>query len=387
MPTLPRFLRLPSRSFFLFGPRGTGKSTWLKEMLPDAHVVELLRPDVRRELEARPERLEERVHDLPRGVPVVLDEVQRVPDLLSVVHLLMESDKSRLFVMTGSSARKLRRGSPDLLGGRASLRTLHPFMAGELPQFTVESALARGLVPLIVGSPSPQDALGAYAGVYVEQEVRAEGIVRDIGEFGRFLETMSFSHGSVLNVATIARDCAVSRSTVAGYLQVLDDLLLSFTLPVFTKRARRETSVHPKFYFFDTGLYRSLRPGGPADRSTELDGPGLEGLVAQHLRAWIAYSDGKARLSFWRTRSGVEVDFVVYGDAGFWAIDVQSSTTIRPADLRALKSFREDYPEAELLLVHRGKERWLKEGILCVPVDEFLCSLLPNRGLFAGIRR
>lgn len=386
MELASRFLRLPDRSCFLFGPRGTGKSTLLRQLLPGAAVLDFTLPPIHRDYLAYPERLEEFEAASPPDVPIVLDEVQRVPQVLSVVHALIES-KRRRFVMTGSSARKLRRGDVDLLGGRASYRTMHPFMASEWPSFDLQRALSHGLVPIVVAARDPKEVLDAYVSVYLDQEVRAEGLVRKIEDFSRFLQVVSFSHGSVLNVAAIARECMVERKTVTGYLSVLEDLLLSYTIPVFTKRAKRETSSHPKFYMFDTGVYRSLRPAGPMDRSSELDGPGLEGLVAQHLRAWIAYSDGKARLSFWRTRSGVEVDFVVYGDAGFWAIDVQSSTTIRPADLRALKSFREDYPEAELLLAHRGKERWLKEGILCVPVDEFLRSLLPNRGLFAGIRR
>jgi predicted AAA+ superfamily ATPase len=232
----------------------------------------------------------------------------------------------------------------------------------------------------VVASPKPLDALDAYASLYLEQEVKLEGWARDVGSFARFLEAISFSHGGVLNLANVARECEVSRPTVAGYVEVLEDLLLAFRVPVFTRRARRETSTHPKLYLFDAGVFRSLRPRGPLDRPEEIEGAALEGLVAQHLRAWVAYSGG-AELSFWRTRSGVEVDFVVYGPRGFWAIQVQNSTAIRPADLRPLRSFREDYPESTGVLLHRESERRRIEDVWCLPVEAFLRDLHPARGL------
>jgi uncharacterized protein len=384
----PRFLDLPGQSFFLLGPRGTGKSTWIRHVLPDALYIDLLRPEVHRELSARPERLRERVAGAPERETVVLDEVQRVPELLNVVHEILESSTTQAaprFVLTGSSARKLRRGGVDLLAGRALHRTLHPFMAGELPSFSLEGALRDGLLPLVVTSPTPGDVLDAYASLYLEQEVKLEGWARDAGSFSRFLEAISFSHGSVLNVAHVARECEIARPTVSAYVEVLGDLLLSFRIPVFTRRARRETSAHPKLYVFDTGVFRSLRPRGPLDRPEETEGAALEGLVAQHLHAWVAYSGSGAELFFWRTRSGVEVDFVVYGPRGFWAIQVQNSSQVRPADLRALRTFHADYPECACLLLYRGSERRRIEGVLCLPVEEFLRELHPSRGLTASV--
>jgi predicted AAA+ superfamily ATPase len=376
-----RFFEIPEQSFFLFGPRGTGKSTWLGHELPEAVFIDLLRPDVYRELSARPERLRERALGFPEGSTIVVDEVQRVPELLNVVHELIESAAPRRYVLTGSSARKLRRGGVDLLAGRALHHTLHPFMASELPEFRLQDALERGLLPLVVASPQPRETLAAYSSLYLEQEVQLEGWARNVGDFARFLEVISFSHGSVLNVANVARECAVQRKTVAGYIDVLEDLLLSFQLPVFTRRARRQTSVHPKLYLFDAGVFRSLRPRGPLDRPEEIEGAALEGLVAQHLRAWIAYSGADVRLFFWRTRSGLEVDFVVHGEAGFWAVDVQNSGRVRPADLRSLKAFVSDYPESTPLLLYRGDDRLRIDGILCAPVEEFLRGLRPDPGL------
>jgi predicted AAA+ superfamily ATPase len=376
-----RFFTAPRQSFFLFGPRGTGKSTWLRQAMPAALFVDLLQPDVARELAARPERLTDLVRGDPRRSDVVIDEVQRVPELLSVVHFLIESKDRRRFVLTGSSARKLRRGGVDLLAGRAVLRTLHPFMASELERFDLQAALTQGLLPLVVAADRPDDVLRAYASLYLDQEVRLEGWARNVGAFARFLEIISFSHASVLNVANVARECQVERKTIAAYVEVLEDLLLSFRVPVFTRRAKRETSTHPKFFLFDAGVFRSLRPKGPLDRPEEIDGAALEGLVAQHLRAWLAYRGDDAALYFWRTRSGVEVDFIVYGSAGFWAIEVKNTTRVRPEDVRGLESFGADYPQADLLFLYSGTTRERRGRIWVLPVGDFLMDVSPGRKL------
>jgi predicted AAA+ superfamily ATPase len=312
----------------------------------------------------------------------VVDEVQRVPDLLNVVHVLIESPSRRRFVLTGSSARKLRRGGVDLLAGRAVLRTLHPFMAAELATFEIDEALRLGMLPLVRSAANPDDTLQSHITLHLEQEVQMEGWARNVGSFARFLEAVSFSHSNVLNLANVARECQVERKTAAGYLSVLEDLLLAFKLPVFERRAARATTAHPKFYLFDTGVFRASRPIGPLDEGRGfVDGDALEGLVAQHLRAWIAYSRRRADLFYWRTPRGLEVDFVVYGDAGFWAIDVKHTNRVRPEDLRALRAFKRDYPEAEARLLYRGQQRLLIDGVLCVPVDQYLVALRPDGNL------
>ena len=381
MATTPRFFALPEGSFFLFGPRGTGKTTLLMRAEPGALVVNLLEPETHRLLLARPERLRELVLAHRSSQDVVIDEVQRIPELLNVVHDLMESGPRRRYILTGSSARKLRRGGVDLLAGRAVVRTLHPFMGAEWPGFELASALEVGLVPLIVDSATPADTLRAYASLYLEQEVQAEGLARDIGQFSRFLEAVSFSHASVLNVSAIAREAEVSRKTAEGFLSVLEDLLLAYRVPVFSKRAKRATAAHPKLYLFDAGVFRSLRPAGPLDRPEEIAGVALEGLVAQHLRAWIAYRDADVRLYTWRTRAGAEVDFVLYGPDGFWAVEVKHTRRVRPEDLRGLRSFRDDYPEAEAILLYRGERRLVIDDVTCVPVESFLSSLRPANDL------
>jgi predicted AAA+ superfamily ATPase len=215
----------------------------------------------------------------------------------------------------------------------------------------------------------------------MRDEVQAEGLVRNIGNFARFLETISFSHTEVLNIAEVAREAEVGRKSVEGYLSILEDMLLSFTVPVFTKRAKRILIAHPKFYLFDTGIYRSLRPKGPMDKPEEIEGHALEGLVAQHLRSWIAYRGNKNGLYFWRTKSGVEVDFIVYGEDGLWAVEVKRTDRTRAADLKGLRTFGQDYPEAQLLYLYQGKDKLKVGRFMCLPVEDFLLNLRPDRML------
>jgi predicted AAA+ superfamily ATPase len=377
-----RFIRANAGSFFLFGPRGTGKSTWLRTLKESAIWIDLLDPESHRLFLARPERLLERVAAQPQAVDVVIDEVQKVPALLDVVHKMIEGDRSLRFVLTGSSARKLRRGAANLLAGRLTELHMHPFMAAELGSaFNLQRSLEIGLVPLIWSSAEPWQTLRAYASLYLREEVQAEALVRDVGAFARFLEAISFSHGSLLNLAEVARECQIGRKTVEGYLEILEDLLLSFRIPVFTKRAKRHLVAHDKFYFFDAGVYRSVRPRGPLDSPEEIEGVALEGLVAQHLRAWASYRLVPADLFYWRTKSGSEVDFILYGQDVFVAIEVKRSKNVHSTDLRALKAFKEDYPEAAVFLVFMGTERLVIQGVLCIPCEEFLKGLHPDRSM------
>jgi predicted AAA+ superfamily ATPase len=383
MESSGRFLQAPAGSCLLLGPRGTGKSTWLRARWPQALTLDLLDAATQRGLQARPERLEALIAGRPEADTVVIDEVQRVPALLDVVHRWIESGPRPLrFVLTGSSARKLRRGAANLLAGRLVRAEMHPFMAAELgAAFDLQRALREGLVPLVWSAPDPEAALRSYAALYVREEVQAEALVRDVGGFARFLEAISFSHGGLLNLAEVARECEVGRKTVEGYVEVLEDLLLGFRVPVFARRARRQLVAHDKFYLFDAGLYRSLRPAGPLDRGEEIGGHALEGLVAQHLRAWAAYRGGLERLHHWRTRAGSEVDFVVYGPATFAALEVKRSARVERRDVRALKTFREDYPEATAALLYLGREPLVVDGIPVLPCETFLRDLRPDRAL------
>ncbi len=379
MASVTRFFKGSPQHFFLFGPRGTGKSTWLKQHYPDAVLIDLLAPDVFRLYSARPERLRE-IASGAVGKIIIIDEVQKIPELLNVVHQLIEEDSGFQFILTGSSARKLKRSGVDLLAGRALVKTMHPFMAAELERsFSLTKSLQRGLVPLINSSQNPQETLASYIAIYVREEVQTEGIIRNIGAFNRFLEAVSFSHGSTINISEVARECQVKRKTVDNYIAVLEDLLLSFRVPVFSRRAKRHLVTHPKFYYFDSGVFRSLRPAGPLDSPHEIDGAALEGLIAQHLRAWIAYSNRPCNLYYWRTKSGVEVDFILYGQDTLLALEVKNSAGIKSKMLKGLSTFQKDYPGAQALLLYRGNERLLINNILCLPCEQFLQKLIPGK--------
>lgn len=380
MSLINRFFSPPDRSFFLFGPRGTGKSTWIQNSYPDALYIDLLSPVLLQSYLAQPERLAALIKDYPEKSTVIIDEIQRAPSLLSLIHREIEKKQGIQFILTGSSARKLKRTSADLLGGRALKRELHPFMAAELGDlFSLESALTQGLLPLVSGQPDAVDMLHAYISLYLHEEIQMEGLVRHIESFSRFLEVISFSHANLLNVSNIARECLVKRKTVENYIIILEELLLAFQIPVFTKRAQRELSAHPKFYIFDSGVFHALRPRGPLDRNDEINGASLEGLVASHLRAWSDYSTEKHQICFWRTRSGVEVDFIVYGPQGFWAIEVKNAQHVSNTDIKGLNTFLVDYPEAQAILLYRGTECFRRGKVLCMPCELFLRNLIPNQ--------
>jgi len=379
---IPRSLVPPKGSYFLLGPRGTGKSTWLQHHYPNALRIDLLLGEEERRFSAYPERIRDVANSLPEGSTLILDEIQRVPRLLPEIHALIEEKRNIQFVMTGSSSRKLRRSVSDLLGGRALLRQMGPFLASELKdKFSLESALKIGLIPLIVESSDSASRLLDYLHLYLREEIQAEGLVRQIGDFSRFLEVASFSHASLWTSTDISRESGVKRATVDNYLQILEDLLLAFTIPVFTRRAKRKLISHSKFYFFDAGVYRILRPQGILDSSQEIEGLALEGLVAQHLRSWVLSQKEPHSLSFWRTQTKMEVDFVVYGPRGFYGIEVKRSSNLGPDDVRALAAFKEEYPEATCFFVVPSKRREVFRGFPVIPVDEFLLGISPQNPL------
>lgn len=367
-------------SYFLFGPRGTGKSTWLKNTHKGALYIDLLHPETFRTLSAKPERLLEIIEGNPEKKKVIIDEVQKLPFLLDFVHKIIEEKKDIKFILTGSSSRKLKRSGVDLLAGRAANKTFHPFMAAELEgAFNLDYALQYGLIPLVFKSKNPREALNAYLSLYINEEIRMEGLIRNIGDFSRFLEAFSFSNASVLNISEIARECEVGRKTTEGYISVLEDLLLIHFLPVFSRKAKRNLITHPKVYFFDTGVFRIIRPSGPLDKPQEIDGIALETIVMQHLSAWCSLSQNNYKLYYWRTKAGNEVDFVLYGNEGIFAIEVKNTHKPDSKDFKGLKAFKEEYPMAECLLLYRGKEKLKIHDILCFPFEDFLKQLMPGR--------
>jgi predicted AAA+ superfamily ATPase len=373
----PRALQIPlerRKSFFLFGPRGTGKTTWLTQRLPDAVFINLLRADFYLPLSANPAHLRALIPERPAGW-IVIDEIQRVPELLNEVHDLIES-KGHSFVLTGSSARKLRRDAVNLLAGRALTYHMHPLTAAEQGEaFVLANSLQLGHLPARFSEPDPARYLRDYVQTYLREEVMQEGLTRNIGQFSRFLEVASFSQGSVLNISDIARDAHIQRAVAESYFSILEDLLLAVRLPVFTRRSKRQLITHGKFYYFDAGVFRAIRPTGPLDSAAEIDGPALETLVLQELRAVNDYHALGYDIHFWRTKHGLEVDFVLYGPRGLLALEVKRAKSVNSVELRALREFRKDYPDASCIVLYGGAERLVLDGIRVLPITEALRSL------------
>ena len=373
-----RALRRPlelRHSFFLFGPRGTGKTTWLKQRLPDALYFDLLDSGLYVDLLARPERLGELIPPAYDGW-VVLDEIQRIPLLLNEVHRLIEARPDTPVAMTGSSARSLRRRGVNLLAGRAHTYRMHPLTTGELgADFDPAAALRYGHLPAVRSERDPDAYLASYVETYLREEVMQEGLTRNLAAFGRFLEAASFSQAAPLNVAAVARDAGMERRTVANYFQVLEDLLLAWRLPAFTRRAARRVTGHPKFFLFDAGVYRRIRPRGPLDRPEEAEGAGWETLVQQEVRAVNDYEGLGYALSYWRTTAGAEVDLVAYGERGLLAFEVKRTGRLRREDGAGLRQFARDYPPAKCFLLYGGDRREYQAGIEVWPLAEALRCL------------
>lgn len=368
-------MRVPrDKSILLLGPRGTGKSTLLRQSFPDALYLDLLDLGVYTELLTHPERLEARAR-AARPSRIVIDEIQRLPKLLDEVHRLIEGRRWR-FALTGSSARKLRRGGVNLLAGRARTATMHPLTAAELgADFDLAHSVRWGQLPTAYVDRDAKEYLASYVGTYLREEVQAEALTRNLDTFSRFLVAASFSQASVLSVTTVARDLGLARKTVEGYFELLDDLLLSVRLPVFTRRAKRATIAHPKFFFFDAGVYRALRPRGPLDAAEEIDGAAVETLVLQELRATNDNLQLGYELSYWHTRDHREVDFVLYGARGLLAFEVKRTARFREAELATLRLFKGDYPMTRCFFLYGGRDAYEVGGIRVLPLADALPAL------------
>jgi predicted AAA+ superfamily ATPase len=374
---IDRIIKVPnSQSFFLFGPRQTGKTTYLKTKYKDAFWINLLDDGIFKQLLIRPNLLLEIVRARPIDQWIIIDEVQKIPELLNLVHMLIEERKQK-FILTGSSARKLKSAGVNLLAGRAIDKKFHPLTAEELGEnFNLKEAILYGQLPSLIGVESKRDALSAYVGMYLKEEIQQEALVRRLDQFARFLEVAAFSQAQVLSVLSIASDLGVSRNTAESYFQILEDLLLAYRIPVFKKRAKRKTSIHPKFYYFDVGIYRTLLKKGPLDPIEEIEGAAIESLVFQELKAYIDNHGLSLDIFFHRTKDKSEVDFVLYGEDGFFAIEVKRSTKINSFDLSSLKLFKKEYPEALAFVFYLGDdERMTDDQIHILPMRNALVNL------------
>lgn len=375
---LSRALRLPDRSFFLFGPRGTGKTTWLRHCLPNALWFDLLRTHSVLALSRDPQSFRQQVEATPKGSWVVVDEIQRLPSLLNEVHALVaERPGAHRFALSGSSARKLKRLDVNLLAGRAVNRQFFPLTAAEIGKdFNLDRALRYGVLPQIQTDPSDAiDVLDAYVTNYVREEVMQEALVRNLESFARFLEVAALMNGQVLNVAGVSRDAAVARPTVQGYFATLVDTLIGVWLPAWRRRAKVKEVASPKFYLFDPGVARAL--AGRAREPVEGSERGflLETLVLHELRAAIAYLALGGQLQYWRTPSGTEVDFVWTRGHRAVGIEVKASTAWRYEHGAALKRLIAEGQLTRGYGVYTGTAE-LKDGPLRVwPVTTFFRRL------------
>lgn len=384
---MSQFTRLINRplksdkSFFLFGPRGTGKTTWLMEQVPDGLFINLLQSEFYNRLSANPGLLRELIP--PNfGDWVVIDEVQRIPELLNEVHDLIESRGLR-FILTGSSARTLRRQGVNLLAGRALTYRMYPLTVVEQGvTFQLGNSLRYGHLPARFSEPEPEKYLKDYVQTYLKEEVMQEGLTRNIGHFSRFLEVASFSQGVTVNISEVAREANIERSVAANYFSILEDLLLAIRLPVFSRKAKRKLIAQNKFYFFDVGVFKAIRPRGPLDSEAEIDGPALETLVLQELRAINEYKAYDYQFYFWRTKHRLEVDFVLYGPNGLLAIEIKRSANIQFKETRALREFKKDYPPAKCFVFYGGSTIIYQNDITVLPLDyalRNLAKILANR--------
>ncbi|MBI2113946.1 MAG: ATP-binding protein [candidate division NC10 bacterium] len=372
---VPRLLDLPAllakRSYFLLGPRQTGKTALVLRTLGAARVYDMLDTAVYLALSQHPERIGQEL--APGDRLVVIDEIQRLPTLLNEVHRLIESRGIR-FLLTGSSGRKLRRGGVNLLGGRARIQYLYPLTSAELgPRFDLARAVARGLLPSIYFSEDPQADLQAYAGLYLQQEVVAEGATRNVPAFSRFLKVAAHCNGTIVNFTNVASDAQVARTTVYEYFEILKDTLVLHEVPAWRKTVKRKPLASSKYYFFDVGVVgclqgRTFRPGTPEF------GEAFETLLLHEL---VSYRDYVSRqpLSYWRSTSGFEVDFIL-GD--HTAVEVKAKETVSPQDLKPLGALVEEKRLKRYLCVSL-EPRTRKVGeVTVLPYRTFL------QGLWAG---
>jgi uncharacterized protein len=375
--------RLPpsgTETFFLWGPRQTGKTTLLRETYPDAFWIDLLKAEEYRRYLQNPERLREEL-TATRVRQVVIDEVQKVPQLLDEVHWLIEH-RAMAFALCGSSARKVKRGAANLLGGRAVRRELHGLTAVEIgSDFDLDRLLNHGVLPRIYQSDRPRPLLNAYVADYLKEEIAAEALVRNLPVFSAFLNVAALSDADLVNFSNIARECGVSSPTIKGYFTILEDTLLGRWLPAYTKRPKRRVIGAPKFYFADVGTVNHLARRGTVQAGSELYGKAFENWVFHELTAHNSYTEAFAHLSYWRLPSGIEVDFVV-NDLQL-AIEAKASPKITADHLRGLREIARDHPRVgqRLIVCLESRARRTDDGILVLPAREF-CERLSAGDLF-----
>ena len=377
---LKRILAPPSQSFFLLGPRGTGKSTWLRTLFPEAHVIDLLSETTYQDLLANSGLFASWLRAVPSGKWVVIDEVQRLPALLNEVHRFIEK-KQLKFVLCGSSARKLKRAGVNLLAGRALNRSMHPFVPEELDEpLDIENALQFGLLPIVWDSVDKSETLTAYAQLYLKEEIQAEALVRNLSGFARFLPIAAIYQGQALNVSNIAREAGVARTTVAGYLEILEETLLCFRLPAYEAKMRVRERKLPKWYWCDPGLVRAIKRSSGALIPEEI-GPLFEGLVAQLLRAYKDYRHIFDEMYYWAPAGSIEteVDFLLLRNRKFVALEAKSARKFSEKWCKGLRAIAElEGLQRRVVVYPHGPVLRTEDGIDVMPFDYFANLLAEN---------
>ena len=335
-------------SIFLFGARQTGKSTVLQQQFPNSIYIDLLDSTLRERFSRRPALLYEMLQDKEEGTLVIIDEIPEVPELLNEAHRLIVK-QGLVFILCGSSARKLKRKGKNTLGGRAFPVYFYPFVSAEIPEFDIDRAVNYGMIPPHYLAKNPSRLLAAYIEVYLKEEVKEEALVRNLKAFQRFLEVAALTDGEMVNNNNIATDCGVSATTVSAYFDILEDTLIGYRIPAFQKVMKRRLVQAPRFYYFDVGVANHLLHRKELVRGTPEYGHAFEHLVIQELYAWLHYTHSEEELSYWRTYTGLEVDAVI-GDARA-AIEIKSVEEVMPKHLKGLKAFGEEHPQSRKIIV------------------------------------
>ena len=366
---------LAKKSFFLFGPRATGKTTLVRQQLAEkAFIIDLLDSRYFLRLSSAPHELESLIAATPANI-IVIDEIQRIPELLNEIHRLIET-RHLTFLLTGSSARKLRRGRANLLAGRVWNAGMFPLIYQEIPDFDLSRYLRYGGMPAVYLSAYPEEELDAYVNTYLKEEILAEGLIRRLPPFSRFLKTIALANSEMINFTKLANDCQVPPSTVTEYVGLLEDTLVGFLLPAWTESKKRKAIKTGKFYFFDPGITHMLAGTEALDRNSNLYGKSFEQFICMELRAYLSYRRKKLPLTYWRSKSGHEVDFLIGTRT---AIEVKASRKIGRNDFKGLNYLKEEGVFHNLILVSQDPVSTLTDSILTVPWQKFLSDLWKDK--------
>lgn len=363
-----------NESYFLFGARQTGKSTLLWELFPEAAFYDLLENNTFERLQRNPSLLRQNLEMLEPGTLVIIDEIQNLPELLNEVQWLMVR-KGHRFILSGSSARKLRRSGVNLLGGRAIMQTFYPFVSHEIPDFDIVKAVNQGMLPrhYLASEKNYWDLLQAYVSVYLKEEIKAESLVRNLSSFNRFLEAAALTDGEMVNYNNIASDCGVDAKTAKEYFSILEETLIGYMVPAYTKTVKRKVRQSPKFYFFDVSIPNYLLGRRMMQPGSDSFGHAFEHLVIQELIAYLGYRRVQNALSYWHTYNGYEVDAVL-GDAEV-AIEIKATNEVQHRHLHGLKAFKEEHPDARLVVVSLDPNPRLMNGVEIMPATYFFRQL------------